>query len=212
MPNAPSADELRAFAEEHLLYEVRMLTALTTRLKEVLEYDQKAGKRDLEWLDMETRNAQVESFAMHARGLLDFFYETAPVHRDDALARHFVDGEWNPPPQTEALADVKRRVNKEVAHLTYPRLLVTEEAKNWDYGRIWLDFGEVIRAFLDRASPDRLPPAVVSKIKEILPPNDPLAWDRERFSVLASATNSEMVMVWEPLDRTGKGLEISSDD
>jgi hypothetical protein len=215
MPTPPSPGELRAFTEEHLLYEVGMLADLTKRLQEVWAHDHAAGKCDLEWLDLQTRNALVEAFAMHARGLLDFFYATPPVREDDALAQHFVQGEWKPPQQTEALRGVKKRVNKEVAHLTYHRLLVTDAAKEWSYGQIWLAFGEIIRAFLDQASPDRLPASVARQVASHLPPpKNTLAGllERKHFSALASATNSESAaLVWEPPD-VGKGPEISSDD
>jgi hypothetical protein len=85
------------------------------------------------------------------------------------------------PQQTEALARVKERVNKELAHITSTRLLITEEAKDWDYGRIWLEFGEVIRLFIDRASPDRLPPKVEKQIRSLQLGGGPVPLRDERF-------------------------------
>jgi hypothetical protein len=159
--------ELQAFATEHLDYELGMLAGLTKRLQGVLEHDGEAGKPDLEWLDRETRNAQVESFAIHARLLLDFFYPSEKPRDDDVLAKHFVDGAWRPPALTPALSELRQRVGKGVAHLTYSRLNVTEEGKQWLYTDICSDFGHVVRAFAAAASSERLPEDVRETMREL---------------------------------------------
>lgn len=193
--SSPSPESLRAFAEEHLWYEVWMLSRLTDRLLAALQHDTAAGKRDLGWLDLETRNAQVEAFAIHARGLLDFFYPPLSRKRDDALALHYVEPVlWKPPPPTPALELIRGRVGKEIAHLTYGRLKVTEEAKKWDYGQIWLDMAHVVAAFIDTASRDRLPNTVAAKMLSVLPP----AASRPALAMSASATHSDAVI--SPLD------------
>jgi hypothetical protein len=161
-----SDQELQAFATEHLSYELGMLAGLTKRLLGVLEHDREAGKPDLEWLDRETRNAQVESFAIHARLLLDFFYPSNP-RDDDVLAKHFVDGSWKPPALTPALSELRQRVGKGVAHLTYSRLNVTEEEKQWLFAAICSEFGHVVRAFAAAASSERLPEDVRETMREL---------------------------------------------
>jgi hypothetical protein len=182
----PKPAELTRFAQEHLAYEVKTLHDLTQRLIEVLEHDEKAGKRDLDYLDLATRNAQVESFAIHARNLLDFLYTPASVRADDVLAEHYV-ADWRPPELTAALSAIRPRVGKEIAHLTYHRAKVQVEAKNWNYGRIWLDMATVLRKFAGEARPELMPTNVREPIRELTQRKNSLP--QRPWDMLASATN-----------------------
>jgi hypothetical protein len=160
--------KLRAFAKEHLLYEVEQVHALTERLLRILDHDTAAGKRDLGFLDMETRNAQVESFAIHARALLDFLY--ADPQGDDVSARHYVVGEWLPPPMTDSLRVVRKRVGKEIAHMTYHRVKLSVEARPWKYAAIWHDLSTALRDFTAQAASERLPKDVARRIAVLAAP------------------------------------------
>jgi hypothetical protein len=46
------------------------------------------------------------------------------------------------------------RADKEIAHLTYTRLDVTPEKKQWEYLKIFNDLQIPIAIFLDNVSPD----------------------------------------------------------
>ena len=103
-----------------------------------------------------TNNAVLESFAIHARSLLDFFY--AYGRDDDVIAEHFFSSatEWinaRPPKTREQLKKIKDRVNKEVAHLTYARQNV--KSKKWPYKSIRRDLNRAFSVFL-RLIPDNL--------------------------------------------------------
>jgi hypothetical protein len=90
-------EQLRDFAREHLLYEVRMLRRLTVALKDVLDHREAGG--DIEQLyPLEVRNAMVESFAVRARLLIDFLYGPRVVNpkSDYTLAEHYIVGDWEP--------------------------------------------------------------------------------------------------------------------
>jgi hypothetical protein len=115
------------------------------------------------------RNAMVESFAARARLLIDFLYGPKAPKADDTLAEHYVAGDWDPPELSERLADVREKVNKGVAHLTYNRFL---ETKGWPYGQIWLELAAIIRCFATQASPELLPPEVAAKIIDLTKPID----------------------------------------
>jgi hypothetical protein len=82
------------------------------------------------------RNALLESFTIHARGLLQFFFSNQP-RPDDMVAADFLPSSavWDAArgAMPEVLANLGARVGKEVAHLTYGRLLVTEDAKPWSF-------------------------------------------------------------------------------
>jgi len=116
-------DELRQISE-HLFYELWMLDT-TARVLAMEAFGEGP-----------VRNALLESFTIHARGLLQFFFPSQP-RPDDALA---VDSLSDTPAWEGArgemppiLADLAARVGKEVAHLTYGRLLVTAETKPWHF-------------------------------------------------------------------------------
>jgi len=201
----PTPDELRSFAREHLVYEVWMLGGLTDRLLEVLEHDERVGERDLDWLDMVTRNALVEAFTIHARLLIHFLYEPSQVRADDALARHYVqEGEWTPPELTGELEQVGRRVGKGVAHLTYDRLLVTEETKGWRYGRIWED-ATALRAFAGQASSELLPADVAERIGELTARG---SHDSETVSRAASVTDTEITVATYSTASPSRSFEL----
>ena len=181
----PSREQLHAFAREHLLYEMTQLREIRDELLALRAHDRAVGRWDLDHLSVWTRNAQVESFAIHARALHDFFYE-AP-QQDDVSARHYVAGEWQPPPKTPSLELVKQKVNKEIAHMTLHRVKVSEEAKQWSYDQIWRDFAAVLRTFADAASPERLPEEVRETIRELaVPEPEHSARDLGRLSALAA--------------------------
>jgi hypothetical protein len=141
----PSANRLRRFAEEHLLYEAGMLYEVTGKLMNRHHED-----------DPVVQNALLESFGVHNRNLIDFLWLGRPMKDTDAIARDWIEG-WEAPEMSERLANVKDRVGKEMVHLSYNRLDVPEDEKGWGV----LGIGpEVIGAFGKFATevPDDLVP------------------------------------------------------
>jgi len=105
------------------------------------------------------RNALLESFTLHARALVHFFFPSNPWG-DDVLAADFfpspdvwerIRGRMAP-----VLAKVSPRVGKEVAHLTYARLDVTPEAKRWPVADIATALAAIADTFRVHANPDHL--------------------------------------------------------
>lgn len=82
------------------------------------------------------RSALIESFAIHTRNLLKFFYDEK-LREDDVVASDFYpeQNEWGLIKEKynnkDLLKQIFNRVNKEVAHITYKRLEVTQEEKSW---------------------------------------------------------------------------------
>ena len=94
------------------------------------------------------QNALLESFGIHNRNLIDFLWLEVPMQRTDAIARDWIE-RWEAPAMSERLANVKDRVGKEMVHLSYKRLDVSEDAKGWTV----LGIGpEVIGAFVKFAT------------------------------------------------------------
>ncbi len=104
-------------------------------------------------------NAVLESFTLHARALLDFLYTEKP-QADDEIAEDYFDDplQWPNarPEETESLKMIHKRVGKEVAHLTYARLDITPEAKQWPFVQIAYEINIAFSEFLKRVPTDRL--------------------------------------------------------
>jgi hypothetical protein len=154
----------RKFATEHLRYAVEQMHGLVERFLVILDHDREHGKRDLDFLDMPTRNAQVESFAVHARALTDFLYDVKRMKPTDALAIDYVPNGWTPPARPAILDTVKPRVGSEIAHLSYKRVGMTDDERQWEYVSVWNALAAVLRAFVAQASPTLLPEDVASAI------------------------------------------------
>jgi hypothetical protein len=169
------------------MYEVEQLHGLVERLLQIRKHDDAHGDRDLDYLDMATRNAQVESFAMHTRALIDFLYHPRKKPTD-AVATDYTPPGWRPPEKLSSLKIVNTRVGTEIAHLSYKRVGITDEERQWPYLRVWLDLSPALQSFAEAASPDLLPAEVASRILEL---TKPFRHDKvfELQSLALSATN-----------------------
>jgi hypothetical protein len=101
-----SADELREYACEHVLYEITHFVRATAAIEAAT-----AGRFPM--------NFAIEAFALHLRNLLDFF---APrnARKTDACARNFHQA-WETPELDRPLRDARWMADKHIAHLTTDR-------------------------------------------------------------------------------------------
>jgi len=98
-------------------------------------------------------NAALESYLIHGRNVLDFFFaDTRQPWPDDVIAEDFLEDpdRWRRErgAMVPVLGPLNRRVGKEIAHLTYERLNVTEEAKAWPFLDIALEVEALRDTFL----------------------------------------------------------------
>jgi hypothetical protein len=114
-------------ASQHLAYEVDMLAGLARELETVA---QSPGV---------LRNALLESFTVHARTLLQFFYPTSP-RAHDVLSNDYFDDvvAWRKTlgRQPKPLGQIGSRVAAEIVHLTYTRIALLPEARDWNITEI----------------------------------------------------------------------------
>lgn len=125
-------------ASDHLRYEIAMFIHTASAL-------------GTGWFGREViHNALLESFVIHARALVYFFYPANP-QPDDVVVNDFFedDSTWENavPPMSHSIELIRPRTAKEVAHLTYARLNVTEETKGWNFSEISADLQKVIERF-----------------------------------------------------------------
>ena len=111
-------------------------------------------------------NALLESFVVHVRVVLDFFYNDTP-RNDDVVAQDFFapSDAWASlrPKFSELLSNARKRAGKEMAHLTYARLEVTPETKLWPFVAIANEVASVMRVFLENVPREKLSLAVRSR-------------------------------------------------
>jgi hypothetical protein len=136
-----SDQELATFSE-HVLYEMAMLVGIPRKFD--------TSQDDV------TRNALLESFAIHARQLVNFFYDHAEA--GEIVASDYFDDpirEWKMVRGKEE-SDLKGMVNRvsvEIAHLTLKRL---EKKKDWNLLSIVKEIERRCLLFLQRVRPGRI--------------------------------------------------------
>ena len=125
-------------ARRHLSYEIKMLRETAAALQ-----GKGIGPRGF-------RNAMLETFLIHYRNLLDFFYadQRRTVAHDVSAADYVIDPrgwkERRPRMDREATAG-RERVNAQLAHLTYRRLKYRQ--RNWSDRRMLRQIEELIEQF-----------------------------------------------------------------
>jgi hypothetical protein len=141
--------EALAWSGEHLLYEFTML------------YDTRSlGGSSAPGGYL--KNAVIESFAIHLRNWIDFFFPANP-RPDDVTFRDFLptDSAWVPTvAMSWSLQDARERANKEIAHMTAQRYAGADPRKWWD--PMWArEVADLMLDFAKHASPARVAPEVL---------------------------------------------------
>jgi hypothetical protein len=147
----PSSDEIRQLSE-HLNYEVEMTFGLIALLLDSTFWEPR-------W--RAAHNAQVESFTIHVRQLIDFFWKDDPRKDDATAADYFAPGEWHRlrPKRSRVIDEaMHRKIGSGVAHLTYGRAQSTVEDKQWPFVEIGQALVPAVFCFLDNVDRSKLEP------------------------------------------------------
>lgn len=131
-----SDQQFLEYFSEHIRYEIQMLLSVTNGILQKFVVPQGL------------QHAPVESYAVHLRNMINFFFP--PSSRDtDVCAKDFFINEetWEKvrPQLSETLAIAKIRADKEVGHLTTSRLSGTPKGKEWDVKNLT---GELMPLFI----------------------------------------------------------------
>jgi hypothetical protein len=177
----------------HLVYEIEMVSELVNRFVRFrLHLGSGLSSDDVyqaEVADLSGRNADIDSFAIHARVLVDFFF--GGREGEDAIAADFfnTDADWYAvrPKQSGILKRVNTRVGKEIAHLSYRR---KDPAQAWSYSLVWGELAKVIEAFVDNVPDDRLDAAASKRIRAALPARSVLTLPLPDASLDLGATSA----------------------
>jgi hypothetical protein len=136
------------WAREHLVYEASML----------LHAVEKVATNSLSDQD---HNAFIESFAVHVRCLRDFLWGKRGTWPEDAFASDFcAPGAWEQarPEEPEVLKEIygRDRIGREIVHLTYHRLDIAAETKDWNMGGVLQVIAEALSLLSEKADLNRL--------------------------------------------------------
>lgn len=170
-----NATDTERYAKDHLVYEIQMVSGLVGRFERFARLlptlpATTSVPAEREVLDLVGRNADIESFAIHCRVLINFLYGKKTTSKDCVARDFFTEPSAWPtvrPPKSKVLRSIPIRATTEVAHLSYDR---THPAPPWDYNGIWESLTEVVRVFLNGASRDRLGADTRDQIATLIEP------------------------------------------
>jgi hypothetical protein len=160
MTNPAMTDQqLIDFSREHLLHELTMFWELA----EILPVREASTET----------SAFVESYCVHLRSLIDFFYREGI--KDDVTAQDFLDATttWKPA-EPAILTTAHERANKELSHLTQSRISGRPPEKAWDTTALLKEIGAIAQDFATKASAKKVHPKVGEFLK--LPANEVRIW------------------------------------
>jgi len=132
-----STQELRD-ASEHLDYEILMLSSVAHALD--------SGVAVLSPMN----NALIESFVIHLRNLMEFLWPEKPTNDMVVATDYFDDPDYWPKrlgPMPTRLRSARIRAAKEIAHLSYDRIKLTEDKKAWQYVDLLNDIATAFAKF-----------------------------------------------------------------
>jgi len=152
----PFADqELLDFSGEHLFYEFRMFREVSNAIP---------------CHEGPVKNALIESFAIHLRNLIDFFYppEDGQIRSDDVFAGDFFDLPEIRYLDTipSSLRGARERANKEISHITCKRKAGADAAKAWSVSDLFKEIQEISNKFAAKASSKKLHTNVTKLLKD----------------------------------------------
>lgn len=160
-PWTPDDDDRRRLTE-HLTYEVEMAFYLA------LMIDARAGTVP----DPSQRNADIESFTVHLRQLVEFLWRDGPQNMDRKnafAADYFAPGEWAKlRPERPAILDklLHERIGWGVVHLTYDRAWVQPKDTWWDVRPLAQAFGPAVLRFVENVDAGKLAPSFLDRMGE----------------------------------------------
>jgi hypothetical protein len=144
-PNSLTDEELVTYSHDHIRYEIGMLQWTAAILLSLPDLDSTGVFAET------IKNSLLNSFASHARNLIDFLYLRNHFGRDksgDIVVEDYIESTFldeHLPPITKTLEDAKVKANKQVAHLTVERLAYEVAGKEWQFMQIYM---QIMKAFL----------------------------------------------------------------
>lgn len=133
-------------ASKHLIWEIRYLS-------ERHELFLRLGGKELKEENAGLLNSLNDSFLIHSRKLVEFFYSPNLTHPNDIIAEDYFDSpkSWKNirPPKSETLSKAQKDFNKLLAHLTYASLNYPDGEHVWSISEIYVDIFNSLQIFIE---------------------------------------------------------------
>ena len=130
-------------SSEHVFYEIWMFLAIIKKLA-VMPKEPKC---------IFCKNVYLESFVIHLRNLLNFFYTSSNNRKkDDILAEDFLKDVKKFKKERTSYSQMsytKTRIDKQAAHLTYHRSRYNKRTKLWQFAKLHSQLYPIIVAFYE---------------------------------------------------------------
>jgi len=154
-PNTLTDSELLQYAEQHLLYEIDMLISSAGILAHL------AGHKTDGYLAWAMNNGLLNSFALHARNLINFLYSrsTGSEYATDVVLEDYVGDQVaasNRPQITPLLEQALTKANKQAAHLSLDRIQYERAGKGWQFIELSKQILAVFRAIAPHIPESRM--------------------------------------------------------
>lgn len=146
------------FLAEHFSYEVAMLRFANSKLDKLIPERDRFKREGNETKQIECNteiNMSLETFVIHWRALIEFFYTKTKKWPDDMRAYDFTDkNKWEKARgnMSPCIENLNCRAGKEVAHLTSSRKYKANPEKNWPYKDMEKHLEGVIELFVKEAN------------------------------------------------------------
>jgi len=166
-PSRPFQDAyLYSYSNEHVLYECQQFFWIThvLSLGAVAQWVSETSQRNL------LNNTLLEGFALHLRSVIDFLGPNNNPQPTDITANDFcAPGVWlqRVPARPQSLTTARTRANKEIAHLTSNRSLLTDQSRIWNYNLLAQEITDLLRLFRQHADANRLGDRVIDFIDRL---------------------------------------------
>lgn len=144
---------------EHLFYEIDMLNITAVKVNNSIRkkiFSQDKGDSEGAWRHQIEINCYLDSFAIHARNLIEFFCGKTIEGKNYVRAEHFLESEKIQEfkrfihGKKSLLKYVMDKTNHQVVHLTFDRIEPRFQgiSKTWDLKKID-QFNQIIKKILD---------------------------------------------------------------
>ncbi|HLZ43832.1 MAG TPA: hypothetical protein VKQ11_22905 [Candidatus Sulfotelmatobacter sp.] len=178
--------ELAAYSSEHLRYELQMLSYTANELSRMQNPSPQAS-------------ALLESFCLHLRNLIEFFFTKPGDEKDDDVIAHDFCPRWSE--KISPLLDKAAvRANKEVTHLTLQRKSGFDPAKPWNTVALFNEITAVANRFVDRADDAKLSAEVSNWLTSHHNLHTPI-----RVGVSITTSNTTATMIVSPPVKATEG-------
>jgi hypothetical protein len=143
------------YSNEHVLYELCQFYGILNVLR---DQSCQSWETDPSRSTM-IMNTFVEGFALHFRTIIDYLFPGPSQQPTDIIASDFCPpGAWNHKfsNMPQSLKDARTRANKEIAHLTSNRSLLTDSNRLWYCDPLSQEVTSVLQHFSEQADEDKL--------------------------------------------------------